>query len=325
MVSGLPLYGPDFFRPTIVTHESLRSGRRPFDGPAPPWAVSPGALRALGITVLRGREFTDRDVASAPRVAMVNVTLAQQLWPDQNPIGREIAFHSNAASQELEDKLSWYEIVAVVNDIAGPLTGPGGRPTVIVPVAQGWASWLFMVVARAETHPTPQLAESLKRAIVQADPEGRADVFQTSTMDRLLGELLYQRRMAVAILGSSGIAGLVLALIGLYGVIAYSIEQRRREIGIRMALGATRRDVTRLVLREGVWITAAGSAIGIGISGLTLRAAIGLGGGSGVMPSTDVWTYTSVPALVLPIVLLACYLPAWRASRANPLIALRES
>jgi ABC-type antimicrobial peptide transport system permease subunit len=160
----------------------------------------------------------------------------------------------------------------------------------------------------------------VKAALTRAD--SIAEVARVQTIEQAVGNLLYPRRAAAAILAISGMVGLLLAAIGLYGVIAYSVAQRMREIGIRSTLGADRRDIMRLVLKEGALVAAIGAIPGFGASLLALRWTSSL---VGALPTTDLITFTAVPVVMGAVVLLACYLPARRAARVDPMVVLRST
>ena len=206
-----------------------------------------------------------------------------------------------------------------MTDVAPVLRERGSRPFVYFAMGQLWqpSSSFVLVRAPSDAH---MLASAVKDAINRAD--ARADVRRVQTMAQAIGEILYPRRAAAAVLAVSATIGLVLALLGVYSVVSYSVAQRTPEIGVRMALGASARDVIRLVLREGLVVAAAGSATGVVLAyaGVRLISAQYL-----PLPTVDVGTFFLMTALTNAVVLLACYIPARRASQVSPLDVLRRS
>lgn len=284
--------------------------------PAIAASVSPGYFRTIGMHVRRGRDFDDRDVLNSVHTAVVSEGFATRMWPGRDPIGQRLA----AFSPESPDrKLEWLEVVGVVNEVDPILHDRGEMPFVYVALAQRWQIGYLSVVAWGRDDQGALVGE-IKRAVLGADTF--AQVSDVQTLKQIVGEILYPRRTAAALLVVSGFVGLLLASIGLYGVVSYSVAQRTREIGVRVALGADRRSIAGLVLREAGIVTAAGAAIGLGLSAFALRMASTL---VGPVPTSDMLVFVTVPLFIGAVALAACYLPARRAASANPVEALRTS
>ena len=275
--------------------------------------VSPGYFDALGIQLLRGRLLDARDDTNAARVAVVSDTLARTLWPGRDPVGERLAQHE--ADSAFQPR--WLEVVGVVRDVRRPLSDGWSEPAYYVPIEQHSLSFGLTVVARGQGNPA-RLIEAVKGAVGQAD--GSAVTAAGRTMEEALAAALYPRRMAASVLGVSGLSGLLLACVGIYGVLSYSVAQRVREMGIRAALGATRTDIIRLLLVEGLRILVIGAALGLVLAKGALRLTSNL---VVALPALDWLTFVTVPLVLAAIVCLACYLPARRAARTDPMVSLR--
>ena len=268
--------------------------------------ASPDYFRAMGIPLLRGRVFTDGDREDRPLVAVVSVSLAQRFWPNQDPIGA----HFSIDEPEIT-------IVGVVGDVhAASLEAPA-RPTVYVPYRQD--AFPFMTFVLRTTAAPAAIAGAVRQAIWQIDRE--QPVGDLKTMDAQLSQSLSRRRFGVTLLTTFGAIAVVLAAIGLYGVLAFIVAQRRREIGVRMALGASAREVIADVMGQGLRLAGLGIAIGIGLAIAVTRLMQTLLYGTS---ATDATTFVGVATLLIVIAAGASALPALRASRVDPLVALRE-
>lgn len=313
--AGLPLRGnahPSF---TAVSQEDFTLGN-PSGVPASRFAVGPGYFRTMGMSLIGGRDFDERDTMTSPRVAIVSEAMAKRLWPGRDPIGRFVAARNNFPGPD--EKIEWLHVIGVVNEVDPVLRDAGQSPYVYISHGQEWLVSAGTLIARVQGDPQAAI-QRLKRAVAGADVY--AEVFRVQMMDQVVAEILYPRRLAAGILTVSGIIGLLLASVGLYGVVSYSVAQRVHEIGVRTALGADRRDIMQLVLREGAKVAAIGSAIGlIGANAavrITARMFVAL-------PAIDATTIVIVPVVLAAVVLLACYIPARRAARVDPMVALRE-
>ena len=315
---GLPVH-PLFSgleMPELITQEAYNAGRAP-ETRGIQAIVSDGYFEAMGMRVVRGRTFDERDgpyEAFGPRVAVVSESIARRLWPTGDALGQVFAFLPGAAGQQI----AWLNVIGVVNDVEPVLGDPVEHPRVYVSLIQQWRGgyWPSLVVRGAADQ--AQLIRDVKAAVVGAD--AFAEVSRVQAMEQIVGEILYPRRLAASILAAAGLIGLLLASIGLYGVMSYSIAQRMREIGIRATLGADRRDILGLVLREGATIAASATAAGFVVALLTLRATSRLLPDS---PSVDLLSFVAVPAALTAIIGVACLIPARRAARVDPASVLR--
>jgi predicted permease len=273
--------------------------------------VSPGYFRVMGVPLVAGRDFTERDDASAPMVVVVNRTFAERVFPGEEPMGRRMTFKFTA-------ELPPFEIVGVVGDEKVTSLDARTTPVIYFPYLQGPEPVIGLVV-RTDTDPEG-LAGVVREQVRALEPA--APVFSVQTMDALIhnSSATFVRRYPAYLVGVFAAVALLLAVVGIYGVISYSVSQRTHEIAIRMALGAQRRDVLRLVLRHGMLLAAGGVALGLaGALALTRLLSSMLFGVSAADPSV----YAGVAALLASVALLACYLPARRATKVDPMEALR--
>lgn len=274
--------------------------------------VDPDYFQTLRVPLLRGRAFTAFDTASAPPVAIVNQTMAERFWPGQDPIGRRFTIHN------IGQPAQTVQIVGLAGNGKYAFIGEEPTPFFYVPLAQNYTSMRTLQI-RTAVPPDKMLAQ-VRREVHALAPD--LPIIKAEPMEQSLNGTngLQGFRMAASIAAVLGALGLVLACVGVYGVVSFAAAQRTREIGIRMALGGTARDVVRLVLRQGVFMVAAGLLAGLlvswGVSHLIARFLFGLS------PS-DPLTYVSVIVLLAAVAFFACWLPARRATRVDPGIALR--
>ena len=271
--------------------------------------ATPDYFRTMGMSLIKGRNFSDQDKASAPPVAIVNETFARKHWPAGDVIGKRIRFYGPP------DKTPWIEIIGVVNDVKHELNIPV-VPEYYLPHAQD--SWRGMVlVARTRVDPA-SLAGGLREQVWSIDKD--QPVFDVRTMEevRALSVSMYSFS-SVSLAIFAGIA-LLLATGGIYGVMAFAVSQRTQEIGIRMALGARALDVLKLVVKHGMKLALLGIVIGLAGSWALTRFMKGLLFG---VEATDLLTFSLVSACLLVAAFIACYLPARRATKVDPLVALR--
>ena len=277
-------------------------------------SVAGDYFRVMGIPLLQGRGLTRDDRAEAPLVGVINESMARQYFRDQDPLGRRIRWARN-------EGLEWITIVGVVGNVRHFGLAQAEEPAIYTPFAQfgdAWKRWSEIVVRTPGKPDRQAMIAQLKQMLWRIDP--LIPVTKVRSMTEIMSVSLSERRFNMLLLGAFAAVALVLATIGLYGVLAFTVAQRTREIGIRMALGAQARDVLRLVLRQGVVLTMIGVAIGVAISLAGTRLLAGLL--YGVAP-TDPATYGALALLLVSVALAACLLPARRAMKVQPMEALR--
>ncbi len=271
-------------------------------------SISPEYVRVMGIPLLRGREFSDADHEGAPRVVLINETMAKKYWPNTDPIGHRV--------KETSNEQVWREIVGIVGSVRHRERGREPEPEMFVPWSQRPDATLNMAV---RTGFEPASAGGVLRSGVAAlDPD--LPLFDVRTMEARLSDSVAQPKFRTALLGTFAAMALVMAVIGIYGVMAFSVVQRTHELGIRIALGARRNVVIGLVLRHGAVL--AGLGIVIGLAGALALTRVLQTLLFEVKP-TDPLTFTMVPVALMGVALFACWLPARRASKVDPMAALR--
>jgi putative ABC transport system permease protein len=284
-------------------------------------ASSPGYFRAMGIAVLKGRTFTDHDTADSTPVAVVDETLVRKLFPSTDPIGKRIAFEFRGGPQDPQP--IWREIVGVVRYVHHyGLIGEPLNVQVYTPFAQlpFWFLERRPTMALVVRTPLDQerLASAIRREVSAVDRS--IPVFGVQTMETTLAQTTEQSRLSVQLLTVFGALALVLVSLGIYGVLSFLVSRRTQEIGIRLALGATRGDVMRQIVGQGMLLASFGAVIGLAASwGLAQSMRALLYDLSPHDPATYVWMVMVIAAVAL----LASYLPARRATRVDPLVALR--
>lgn len=277
--------------------------------------VSPSYFRTMGMRIVRGRAFDDRDRATGELVVILNGTAASQMWPGQDAIGKRLGSAS---------PLGLTRVVGIVEDARTGGPRAPVPPTFYVPLAQleeiawGWTHGAMFVSARTSGDPSA-LAADVRRAVASIDPT--APLYSVLTMEQRMASTLEVARLNTLLLVALGVTGLILTAVGIYGVVAYFASQRTSEIGIRMALGATRRDVVRMMVRQAALPVVAGVVLGAAGSAIASRAiASEL---VGVTP-TDPLTFAGVAGTILAVGLLAAFLPARRAAALDPTRALQS-
>src|SRR5690242_6480194 len=272
--------------------------------------ISSDYFRLLQSTLLRGRSFTEDDQDSKPLVAVIDESTAHKYWPTQDPLGRRVRFARDSTKP-------WTTIVGIVKDIKSDGLDIDGVPHIYVPTYQDNSKRLSVVL---RTSLPAKLLEPQIRHEIQSIDSG-LPVFNLSSMNDVLDRSLASRRFSADLVGGFAGLALLLASIGIYGLLAYMVGQRSREIGIRMALGAQRDDILRMFLRKGVALAGVGIVAGLVLSASTVSMMASLL--YGVRPH-DPAVFLIVPLLLLGVAALASYLPARRATNVNPMIALRE-
>jgi predicted permease len=275
--------------------------------------IGPGYFSTFGIPLLRGREFTSSDISSAPPVVIVNDSLARRYWPKQDPVGNRIRIGNGCD----KGQGTVAEIVGVAKDAQYASLNTSVRPYMFYPFAQHYVGYVALIM-RTEYNPA-ELALGLRKEL--RDVDSRLRIYDVGAVSDQIDRSLWQARWEASLLGAFGILALLIASIGLYGVLAFAANQRIREFGIRMALGAQRRDVLQLVTGDALTITFAGIGLGLLLSLAStnlLRSFL-----YGLNP-TDATTYAGAALLWTAVSFAASGVPAYRATRVDPAIALRE-
>jgi putative ABC transport system permease protein len=321
-INHLPLRGDAWRLPVIVEGQPVAA---PGEGPSAMFrVVRPGYFRTMRIPLRRGRDFTLADEASSARVVIVSEEMARRRWPGENPLGKRITIGDGTSAPD------WFAVVGVVRDAkqtswsdASPETmyfphlpavpDSDGPPTVA-----GFLSPSYMTLVLRTGGDPAELAAAVARTVRALEPD--APVADIITMEQAIDSHLAQPRFYLLLLGAFAAVAVILAAVGVYGVISYSVTRRRHEIGVRMALGATRGDAFRLIVHQGMRLAMVGGAIGlVGALGATrfLRTLL-----FGVRPD-DPPTFGLVTVALALVALAACAVPALKASRVDPAIALR--
>ena len=272
--------------------------------------ASPGYFGVMSIPILRGRAFEDADREDRQPVAIVSSSAAQRFWPRRDPIGQH--FQINVPGPE-------YTVVGVAGDVHSASLESAPQPTVYLPYRQDAFPFMTFVLRVDSSAPSAGLQASVRQAVWSVDKD--QPIGALLTMDERLSHSLVRRRFSVTLLSAFGTMAVLLAAVGLYGVLAFIVSQRRKEIGVRIALGATARDVVADVLGQGLKLAAIGMVVGIALALATTRLMSALLFGTS---PTDVVTYAAAAALLTIIATAASLVPALRASRVDPLKALRD-
>ncbi len=316
-VNHLPLAGDLWDR---WLHIEGRPVAKPNDGFGAIYRVCrPGYFQTMGITLERGRDFTDQDKSDTPGVMVINEQLAREQWRGEDPVGRRVTFDDTGINAK------WFTIVGVIKNVKQHDWSEDVHNEIYLPFQQSpWLSdptgpYLSMtLVVRTSTNPLG-LVTAARNAVWSLN--GNIPVSSVTTLEQVVSDAVWQPRFNLMLITLFAVLALTLACVGIYGVMAYTVTQRTQEIGIRMALGARNGDVLRLVLGHGIKLALLGAALGLtGAFGLTRLMTSLL---YQVKPGDPV-TFVCVPALLLLVTLSACWLPARRAAKTDPLIALRR-
>jgi len=306
-ISRLPLAGGGWGRSlTVEGFPVLSVGQAPSINHC---VITPNYFRTMGIPILIGRDFTDADSRDSMKVTIIDERLAREYWPNESPIGKRVRFGPP------EDNEPWHTIVGVVGAVKHESLNLTRKKTVYLPHAQITVNSMALAVRAANPE---NLAPAIRGQVKAVDPD--QPVIDVRTMTEVISRSVWQPRLYAILFGVFAAVAFALASVGVYGVMAYSVSERTREIGIRVALGAQRRDVLKLVVAQGMKLTLIGAGIG-------LAAALAL---TRLMQSllfevspTDPLTFAGLAALLTVVTLLACYLPARRATKVDPMVALR--
>jgi predicted permease len=284
-------------------------GQTYLPGTAPdvfPRIVDQNYLQTMRIPLVAGRYFNSGDITTSEKSIVINQTMAHRMWPGSDAVGQTVMNRS----QELK-------VVGIVRDVRHAALESNAGPEMYINIRQS-DDWAAVELVVRSARPWESLAPEIRATMHAFDPT--LATTEVVTLEQVVGRTVAPRRLVTELLGLFSSLGLVLAMLGLYGVIAYSVSQRTREIGVRMALGAQRRDVLSLIMSQGALLTAVGIAIGLlgslAVSRLLRSFLFGIG-------PVDPITFTTIPILFMSVALVACWLPARRASRLDPITALR--
>jgi predicted permease len=288
--------------PEGVDTSDRRSGKL-----TPVIAVTPGYFAASGVSLERGRDFTERDGPNSQLIAVVNQTMANAVWPGQEAIGKHMRFFGE----------NWdVVVVGIAKNAKYATLGEPPQPIVYFSLKQQYSPFLTLLV---RTNGNPSAALGSIRGTVQS-LDSSLPLLNVRTMEQVMGDSLWAPRMGAGLLGAFGILALLLAAMGTYGVMAYSVSQRTQEIGLRMALGAQRTDILRLILSGAMAMVLAGVGAGLLVAMMAARSLgtllFGIGG-------FDVLSFFGTAVLLIAVALIACWIPARRAMRVDPMVALR--
>jgi len=280
------------------------------DGAALRYAVTPDYFTAMGIPVLRGRTLDAHDVAGAPRAVVINESFARAAFGKDDPIGQRM---------QIGPPDGWYTVVGIVGDVKQEIDALNSRFAIYVAPSQWhWVDNLVSLVVRTQGEPG-DLASRVRSAIWSIDKN--QPVVRIATMGSLVGTATAGRRFALVLFEVFGIAALVLAAVGIYGVLSGSVTERIREIGVRAAMGAAPRDILALILRQGMRLTTVGVVLGLIGAALATRGLVTMLFG---ITRLDPTTYVGVILVLFGVSAVACWMPAWRAARVDPSITLRS-
>ena len=316
MGTNLPLVGLSMYAPfDLDTAPSRGPAERPDVGYA---SISPGYLHTLGIPLRSGRDFTEYDKTGAPAVALINEAFAALHFPDQNPVGRQLLINQPVLGQNGFTDTVRAEIVGVTGNVKLGDLSAAPEPILYVPLAQNvWSTVTYLTI---RTHGNAAgLAPAIRSEMADLDKE--QPVEQIGSMEQTFSDQFAEPRFQSRLMEAFAGLALILAVVGIYGVNAYAVTQRRRELGVRIALGARPSDVLRETLGEGLKLSALGIVLGLAgayaMSSLFRSVLVGVTG-------IDPVTLLGAAGLLAAVALIACYVPALRATRIDPASALRQ-
>jgi putative ABC transport system permease protein len=275
--------------------------------------VTPDYFKAMGTTLISGRDFTEADGAGAPLVAVIDESFARRYYPDEDPLGKRIK------RGRLDSTRPWLTVIGVVRNVHSRRLDTPSGVQVYFPFYQDPTAYNMSLVIRTNMKDPLSLSGAVRTAIRSLD--NNQPVYDVFSLRQIVGDSMAQRRFSMLLMSMFAAVALALAAVGIYGVMSYSVLQRTHEMGIRIALGAQTSDVLKLVIGQGMTLTVIGLAIGLAAAlALTRLVETQLFG----ISATDWVTYTEIATLLTAVALLACYLPAHRASKVDPMIALRQ-
>jgi putative ABC transport system permease protein len=270
-------------------------------------SVTPDYFHLLGMTLLQGRLFSDSDNDKAPHVAIINDALGRKFWPDGDAVGRRFKRPMDS---------TWITVIGVIADARTELLAEASVPEIYLPAYQRQPKNLAIFL-RGHLD-TAAIPVELREQVQAVDPS--LPVFGAQTLDKLMVTSLSERRFAMEVVALFALTALLLAGLGIYGVISFLVSERTHEIGVRLALGATRRNILGMVLQQGLRLALVGAAVGLVCALIAARLMSGML--YGVRPA-DPLTFAGVAVLLIGVAVLACYIPARHATKVDPMIALR--
>jgi putative ABC transport system permease protein len=311
--SALPLLGGWQSSFTIEGRPEPPAGQTPS---ADITRVSPDYFRVMGIRLLKGRLFETRDHADAPSVAVIDETFVATHFPDEEPLGKRVRFGGSPRPGDTGPPSPWMEVIGVVNHVKHYGVDQDSRVEMYLPYTQSPIP-SFTLLVKTSGDPN-SLVGAVREAVASVDAD--VPIYQTRTLESIVADRVAQRRLATILISVFGALAVVLGAVGIYGVTSYSVTQRTQEMGIRMALGAGRSDILRLVIGKGMLLVGVG--VFAGLAGAFALARLAQTVLFQVRPG-DPPTYFASPLLLLMVALLASYIPARRATKVDPMVALR--
>ncbi len=279
--------------------------------------MSPGFLESMQARLVGGRFFDVRDTATSPLVVIVNETFAKRYWPNRDAVGQRLVFGRPDTGPNARPP-QWIEIVGVIGDMKRRGLHQGARLEMFVSTNQRVNRNMQLLIVADSDNPLA-LTPAIRAEVRALDPSG--PITEITTVDALIGESLALRRFQALLLALFSMLAVLLAAVGIFGLMAQVVSRRTSEIGLRMALGAGRGDVLGMVMRQGLVLAGLGAILGLAGAYALARALQAMLYGVG---ATDPVSYVGAMIVLVVSVLLACALPAWRASRVDPMVALRE-
>jgi putative ABC transport system permease protein len=308
MISRVPLSGLKGSQEFII--EGRENGEAVANAAAESQRISPSYFRTMSIPLLKGRDFTEQDDIKSPGVAIINMTMARQLWPNEDPLGHRIKLAGVPDAR-------WLSIIGVASDVKTYGLDVDTPNEVYMSYLQRGPLTATLVV-RTFSDPL-SISNALQREVREVDAD--QPTYNVKMMDEIMSVAVGQKHFSMFLLGAFALIAIVLAAVGIYAVMSYTVTQRTHEMGIRMALGAQPRHIVRLVMTQGMKVVLIGIAAGLVISFVFTRAMSSL---LFEISSTDMATFTTIPLLLIAIALTAMYLPSLRATKVDPMTALRH-